>query len=206
MVTQLYTLHSTWHNRSYTVNTPSVRNSIGIGSSIGISHRSSSLCLGGYRSSSYRDGVGMGSIGVSIGQHWSSYCYRLFMHIGLSFNIFMYIGLSSYFMSFYRLLMDIRLSRDFFHSILWLNMNIGLGSNIFMHIWLSSYFLMDIRNNCRDVLILRSRCTKHCGCCGKENLNILFDELVKDFLYLQRVALLAASSLELKMSSLFLIL
>merc|ERR1719317_310012 len=103
-----------------------------IGVSIGISHRSSSLCLGGYRSSSYRDGVGMGSIGVSIGQHWSSYCYRLFM----------YIGLSSYFMSFYRLLMDIRLSRDFFHSILWLDMNIGLGSNIFMHIWLSSYFLM----------------------------------------------------------------
>merc|ERR1719317_74040 len=116
---------------------------MGIGSSIGISHRSSSLCLGGYRSSSYRDGVGMGSIGVSIGQHWSSYCYRL--------------------------LMDIRLSKDFFHSILWLNMNIGLCSNIFMHIWLSSYFLMDIRNNCRDVLILRSRCTKHCGCCGKEN-------------------------------------
>merc|ERR1719477_398030 len=82
--------------------------------------------------SSYWDGVGMGSIGVSIGQDWSSYCYRLFMHIGLSFNIFMYIGLSSYFMRFYRLLMDIRL-------------------------------------NCRDVLILRSRCTKHCGCCGKEN-------------------------------------
>merc|ERR1719342_1553564 len=134
--------------------------SIGIGSSIGISHRSSSsLCLGGYRSSSYRDGVGMGGIGVSIGQHWSSYWYRLFMHIGLSFNIFMYIGLSSYFMSFYRLLMDIRLSRDFFHSILWLNMNIGLSSNIFMHIWISS----------RDVLIQRSRCTKHCGCCGKEN-------------------------------------
>merc|ERR1719206_1018289 len=89
----------------------------------------------------------MGSIGVSIGQHWRSYCYRLFMHIGLSFNIFMYIGLGSYFMSFYRLLMDIRLSRDFFHSILWLNKNIGLSSNIFMHIWLSSYFLMDIRNN-----------------------------------------------------------
>merc|ERR1719308_14214 len=132
-------------------------------SSIGISHRSSSLCLGGYRSSSYRDGVGMGSIGVSIGQHWSSYWYRLFMHIGLSFNIFMHIGLSSYFMSFYRLLVDIRLSRDFFHSILWLNMNIGLSSNIFMHIWLSSYFLMDIRNSSRDVLILRSRCTKHCG-------------------------------------------
>merc|ERR1719317_1736616 len=125
---------------------------MGIGSTIGISHRSSSLCLGGYRSSSYRDGVGMGSIGVSIGQYWSSCWYRLFMHIGLSFNIFMYIGLSSYFMSFYRLLMDI-----------------GLGSNIFVHIWLSSYFLMDIRNNCRDVLILRSRCTKHCGCCGKEN-------------------------------------
>merc|ERR1719420_1354493 len=106
--------------------------SIGIGSSIGISHRSSSLCLGGYRSSSYRDGVGMGGIGVSIGQHWSSYWYRLFMHIGLSFNIFMHIGFSSYFMSFYRLLMDIRISS-------------------------------------RDVLILRSRCTKHCGCCGKEN-------------------------------------
>merc|ERR1712013_401448 len=118
----LYTLHSTWHNRSYTVNTTSVRNSIGIGSSIGISHRRSSLCLGGYRSSSYRDGVDMGSIGVSIGQHWSSYCYRLFMYIGLSFNIFMCIGLSSYFMGFYRLLMDIRLSKDFFHSILWLNM------------------------------------------------------------------------------------
>merc|ERR1711982_69570 len=103
-----------------------MRNSIGIGSSIGISHRSSSLCLGGYRSSSNRDGVGMGGIGVSIGQHWSSYWYRLFMHIGLS-------------------------------------------CNIFMHIWLSSYFLMDIRNSSRDVLILRSRCTKHCGCCGKED-------------------------------------
>merc|ERR1719312_2190389 len=99
------------------------------------------VSIGQNWSSCYRDGVGMGSIGVSIGQNWSSYWYRLFMHIGLSFNIFMYIGFSSYFMGVYRLLMDIRLSRDLFHSILWLNMNIGLSSNIFMHIWLSSYFL-----------------------------------------------------------------
>merc|ERR1719233_887710 len=141
----------------------------GVGESIGINHRSSSLCLSGNRSSSYRDGVGMGGVGESIGQNWSSCWYWLFMHICLSFNIFMHICLGCNVMSFYRLLMDIRLSRDFFHSILWLNMNIGLCSNIFMHIWFSSYFLMDIRNSNRGILILRSRCTKHCGYCGKEN-------------------------------------
>merc|ERR1719233_471348 len=131
----------------------------GVGESIGISHRSSSLCLSGNRSSSYRNGVGMGGVGESIGQDWSSCWYWLFMYIWLSCNI----------MSFYRLFMDIRLSRDFFHSIFWLNMNIGLCSDIFMHIGLSSYFLMDIRNSNRGILILGSRCTKHCGYCGKEN-------------------------------------
>merc|ERR1719330_572784 len=99
---------------------------------IGESHRSSSLCLGGNRSSSYRDGVGMGGIGESIGKNWSSCWYWLFMHIGFSFNIFMNIWLSYNIMSFYRLLMDIRLSN-------------------------------------RGILILRSRCSKHCGYCGKEN-------------------------------------
>merc|ERR1719431_892375 len=57
------------------------------------------------------DGVGMGGVGESIGKNWSSCWYWLFMHIGLSFNIFMNIWLSYNIMSFYRLLMDIRLGR-----------------------------------------------------------------------------------------------
>eukprot|EP00091_Calanus_sinicus_P023930 TRINITY_DN8336_c0_g1_i2.p1 TRINITY_DN8336_c0_g1~~TRINITY_DN8336_c0_g1_i2.p1 ORF type:complete len:162 (+),score=17.46 TRINITY_DN8336_c0_g1_i2:201-686(+) len=145
-----------------------VRSSIGIGNGCG--GRGSNLSFSGSRSSSYGDGVSMGSIGEgSIGKHRSSYSYWLLMHIGFSFNILMNIGLSSYFMSLHRLLMYIGLSCNFFHSIFWLNMNICLSSNIFMHIRLSSYILMNIRNSSGDVFILRSRSSKNSCECGQEN-------------------------------------